>query len=67
MIDARMDAHGGGTARNGDRGSLLVVLGLKDLFAAIDTGRADVMTTMHFAGRRLDRRGRIAEEVVGAM
>jgi len=40
--------------QTGTRLGLLVVLGLQDLATAVKTVRADVMTTMRFAGRRLN-------------
>jgi len=47
-----------------DDPTLLVVLGLKDLAAAIETVRTHMMTSMHFTGRRLvGKRGRRYEIV----
>jgi hypothetical protein len=46
------------------RRELLVALGLKNLLAAVKTGRADVMTTVNLSGCRLDRRRRIRQKVV---
>jgi hypothetical protein len=46
---------------------LLVALGLKNLLAAVKTGGAYVMTTMHLARCRFDRRRRIRQRVVRAM
>src|SRR5213594_599249 len=48
-------------------GGALLALGLDDLLAAIVTARADVMAQMHFARRRLDREGRVAEEIVSTV
>ena len=48
-------------------GEALLVPGLDDLLAAIVTARADVMTLMHFARRRLDRERRVGEEIVSAV
>lgn len=66
-LDARTDAHEEWTDQWTDRESLLVVLGLQDLLAAIDATRADVVTTMHFTGRRLDCRRRVDQEIVRTM
>ena len=44
-----------------------VLLGRHNLLAAVETGRADVMTTMRFTGRGFDRGGRVGEEVVSAV
>jgi hypothetical protein len=52
---------------HGERRDLLVALGLNNLLAAVKTGRADVMTTMHLPGGRLDCRRRIRQKVVRAM
>lgn len=38
---------------------LFVSLGRNHLLAAVETGRADVVTTMHFTGRRFDGGRRI--------
>jgi len=65
--DARTDAHEERTDQWTDRESLLVVLGLQDLLAAIDATRADVVATMHLAGRRLDGGRRVGQEIVCAM
>jgi hypothetical protein len=51
-------------SKAGPEAQLFVVLGLKNFLAAVKPGRTDVMTTMHFAGGRLDRRGRIRQKVV---
>src|SRR3989442_2840279 len=48
-------------------GEALLAPGLDDLLAAIITARADVMTQMHFARRRLDRERRAGEEIVSAV
>src|SRR2546427_8601142 len=48
-------------------GEALLAPGLDDLLAAIVTARADVMTQMHFARRRLDRERRVAEEIVSTV
>src|SRR5437879_13630149 len=48
-------------------GEALLAPGLDDLLAAIITARADVMTPMHFARRRLDRERRAGEEIVSAV
>lgn len=65
--DARKDAHEERTDQWTDRESLLVVLGLQDLLAAIDATRADVVTTMHLTCRRLDCGRRVGQEIVRAM
>ena len=49
------------------RRELLVALCLNDFLAAIETGGADVMTTVNLSGGRFDRRWRIRQKVVGAM
>lgn len=49
------------------RRELLVALRCNDFLAAVETGRADVMTTVNLSGGRLDRRWRIRQKVVGAM
>lgn len=46
------------------RKDLFVLLRRDDLLAAIEAGRADVMTAMDFAGRRFDSRRRILQEVM---
>src|SRR6266850_2239989 len=48
-------------------GEALLAPGLDDLLAAIVAARADVMTQMHFAGRRFDREGRGGEKIVSAV
>src|SRR6267378_5501740 len=48
-------------------GEALLAPGLDDLLAAIVTARADVMTQMHFARRRLDCKRRVGEEIVSAV
>jgi hypothetical protein len=67
MLDARTDAHEEQTDQGTDRESLLVVLGLQDLLAAIDTTRADMVTAMDLTCRRLDCGRRIGQKVVRAM
>src|SRR5512134_304602 len=52
---------------SGARRGLFVALGLNDFLAAIEAGRADVMTAMNFAGGRFDRSRRIRQEIVRAM
>ena len=44
-----------------------VVLRGDDLLATVVTGRADVMTTMHFTGRRFNSGRRIGQKVVSTM
>jgi hypothetical protein len=46
---------------------LLVVLGLEDFTATVETVRADVVTQVRFTGRRLDREVRGDEEIVRAV
>lgn len=46
---------------------LFVGLGGDHLLAAVETGRADVVTAMHFTGRRFDRGGRIGQKVVSTV
>lgn len=48
----------------GIREDLFVLLRRDDLLAAIEAGRADVMTAMDLAGRRFDSRRRILQEVM---
>ncbi len=49
------------------RRDLLVALGLDNLFAAVETGGADMVTPMDLARGGLDRRRRIGQEIVRAM
>ena len=44
-----------------------VVLRSNDLLATVVTGRADVVTAMHFTGRSFDRGGRVGQKVVSTM
>jgi hypothetical protein len=44
-----------------------VSLGLQDLATAVETGRADVMTQVRFAGGRLDGRARVVQRIVSAV
>ena len=46
------------------RRELFVSLRRNHLLAAVETGRADVVTTMHFTGRSFDRGGRVGQKVV---
>ena len=46
---------------------LFVSLRRNHLLAAVETGRADVMTAMHFTGRSFDRGGRVGQKVVSTM
>ena len=46
---------------------LFVHLRRDHLLAAVETGRADVMTTMRFTGRGFDRGGRVGQKVVSTM
>ena len=48
----------------GRRRRLFVGLRRDDLLAAVETGRADVVTTMNFTGRRFDRGRRIGQKVM---
>src|SRR5882757_8541739 len=56
-----------GSVRSLAPGGALLAPGLDDLLAAVVTARADVMTQMHFARRRLDRKRRVGEEIVSAV
>ena len=49
------------------RTRLFVGLRRDHLLAAVETGRADVVTTMDFAGRRFDSGRRIRQEVMSTM
>lgn len=49
------------------RRELFVSLRRNHLLAAVETGRADVVTTMHFTGRSFDRGGRVGQKVVSTM
>lgn len=46
---------------------LFVSLRRDHLLAAVETGRADVVTTMHFTGRSFDRGGRVGQKVVSTV
>jgi len=46
---------------------LFVGFGLNDFLAAVETVRADVVTTMNFTGRRLKRQMRRFERAVSAV
>jgi hypothetical protein len=47
--------------------SAVVSLGIEHFAATIKAGRADMVTQMHFAGGRLDRRRRRGQKIVGTM
>ena len=49
------------------RRELFVSLRRNHLLAAVETGRADVVTAMHFTGRSFDRGGRVGQKVVSTM
>lgn len=49
------------------RRELFVSLRRNHLLAAVETGRADVVTTMHFTGRSFDRGGRVGQKVVSTV
>ena len=49
------------------RRELFVSLRRDHLLAAVETGRADVVTAMHFTGRSFDRGGRVGQKVVSTM
>lgn len=49
------------------RRELFVSLRRDHLLAAVETGRADVVTTMHFTGRSFDRGGRVGQKVVSTV
>lgn len=49
---------------DGRKTLLSVALGGDHFLAAVETGRADVVTTMDFTGRRFDSRRRILQEVM---
>src|SRR5690606_6927180 len=49
------------------RAGLLVVLGLENLAAAVETVGADVVTQVQFARGRLDGRGRVDQCIVRTM
>ena len=46
---------------------LFVSLRRNHLLAAVETGRADVVTTMHFTGRSFDSGGRVGQKVVSTV
>ena len=46
---------------------LFVHLRRNHLLAAVETGRADVMTTMRFTGRGFDRGGRVGQKVMSTV
>ena len=46
---------------------LFVHLRRDHLLAAVETGRADVMTTMRFTGRGFDRGGRVGQKVMSTV
>lgn len=50
-----------------NRRKLFVSLRRNHLLAAVETGRADVVTTMHFTGRSFDRGGRVGQKVVSTV
>lgn len=45
---------------------LFVLLGLNHLLAAVEAGRADVVTASHFTSRRLDGESRVGKKVMRA-
>ncbi len=49
------------------RRELFVSLRRNHLLAAVETGRADVVTAMHFTGRSFDRGGRVGQKVVSTV
>ena len=49
------------------RRELFVSLRRNHLLAAVETGRADMVTTMHFTGRSFDRGGRVGQKVVSTV
>lgn len=49
------------------RRKLFVSLRRNHLLAAVETGRADVVTAMHFTGRSFDRGGRVGQKVVSTV
>lgn len=49
------------------RRELFVSLRRNHLLAAVETSRADVVTTMHFTGRSFDRGGRVGQKVVSTV
>ena len=49
------------------RRELFVSLRRNHLLAAVETGRADVVTMMHFTGRSFDRGGRVGQKVVSTV
>ena len=49
------------------RRELFVSLRRDHLLAAVETGRADVVTAMHFTGRSFDRGGRVGQKVVSTV
>ena len=46
---------------------LFVSLRRNHLLAAVETGRADVVTTMHFTGRSFDSGGRVGQKVMSTV
>ena len=52
---------------DGRKTLLSVALGGDHFLAAVETGRADVVTTMDFTGRRVNRGRRVGQKVVCTM
>ena len=61
----KLDSHCASFLENNN--SLLVVLGLENLAPTVEAVRADVVTQVRFASRRLDSQRRRDQKVVGAM